>query len=108
MDKIENLTDKPITEFTTDDTIYITKMKGGHSFRHLCQFVSYEKGMVTGKVISFEPVWAYRQFEIDRGLRVSARLSKCYLWGMLSSDCKMKWPHCNWFDGKTKKVKGAN
>ena len=104
--EVENLTSKPITEFVPGDTIYITKMVRGHQFTHLCKFASYERGIVTGDVISFEPSWAYHPMDLERGIQVRARLSRCYLWGKFSGDV-LKYPHCHWFDGKTKKVAGA-
>lgn len=104
--RVENLTDKPITEFVAGDTIYITKMKSGSQILHLCRFVSYEKGIVTGDVTAFEPSWAYHAVDACRGIRIRARLAKCFLWGRSPGD-KMDWPHCHWFDSKTKCVKSA-
>lgn len=101
----DNLTDRPVTDFVPNkDTIYITKMKGGFQITHLCKFVSFERGIVTGDVIEFEPDWAYHSVDVKEGIQIRARLAKCYLWGMRPTD-SIDWPHCNWFDSKTKKVK---
>ena len=104
-DKVVNLTDKPITEFVPGDTIYIKKMKGGFGIIYLCRFVSFERGIVTGDVISCEPKWACSKHEIKKGVQLRARLSKCYLWGLFADD-ELEWNHCHWFDPKTKKVIG--
>ena len=104
IDKIENLTDKPITDFVEGDTIYVSKMQGGHQIIYLCKFVSFERGVVTGDVVDYSPDWAHRPFELERGLQVRARLNKCYLFGRLPGG-NVKWPHAHWFDSKTKKVK---
>jgi len=104
MERIENLTEKPITEFIEGDTIYITKMMSGSSISHFCKFVSFERGVVTGDVISFSPNWVYHPVDFKRGIQVRARLAKCYLWGRKEDD-SLDWPHCHWFDSKTKKVK---
>ena len=106
MKRIENLTVKSITEFVPGDTIYISKMVNRHQFTHLCRFVSYEKGMVTGDVLSFRPDWAHHNVDVKRGMQIRARLAKCYLWGRFPSDV-VGWLHCHWFDGKTKKVSGV-
>ena len=107
-ERIDNLTEKPITEFVPGDTIYISKMENGRQIVYFSEFVSYERGVVRGKAIDWEPGWAGTHPH-DDGKEVKARLSKCYLWGIFPSDIKMgmKWPHCHWFDGKTKKVSGA-
>lgn len=103
----ENLTNRPITEFISgEDTIYISKMRGGFQIVHYCKFVSYERGVVTGDVISWDPDWAYNEWDLECGIEVRARLSKCYLFGREPED-EVAWPMCHWFDDKTKKVKGA-
>ena len=99
-----NMTKKPITEFGPGDTIYITKMVSGFTYKHLCRFVSFERGMVTGEVESFEPEWAYHQMAEKKGFEVRARLSKCFLWGSRDNDIVVH-HHCQWFDSKTKRVK---
>ena len=102
-DYVENLVEKPITEFEPGQTIYIKKMlPSGHSITMLCEFVSFQRGIVTGKVIKAEPDWAPDKFK--PGHQVTARLGKCYLYGHLPDD-PVDWPTCHWFDAKTRRVK---
>ena len=87
-----NITDKNIREFTENDTIYIKKNENGHSIMYLCNFVKFEKGNVTGKVISAEPNWALHQSEV--GILKSARLANCFLWGKKDGENNNV---CHWF-----------
>jgi|SaaInlLV_10m_DNA_2_1039722.scaffolds.fasta_scaffold135098_1 hypothetical protein len=91
-ERIVNLTQKSILEFTDKDTIYITKMRGGYKETFFCSFVSYYKGTVTGKIITTDSLFNRMCNEIDR--EVYAKLRNCYLWGkaeLLERD------YCHWF-----------
>jgi hypothetical protein len=71
MKTVVNLTHKHISEFTSADTIYIKHGNMGTTF--LCQFVSFERGMVEATVIPRE------KWESAETLRV--KLEKCALYG---------------------------
>ena len=103
--KTENLTDKPITEFTPEDTIYIKKRvtQQGHYANYLCQFVKFERGIVTGVVLDAEPFWVMHRTCLGKA-QVTARLKSCYLWGHREGDV-CAWATVHWFDPKTRKVK---
>ncbi len=101
---VENLTDKPITEFVPGDTIYLTKMVRGYRHTYLCKFVEYSRGCVTGDVIDYEPNWAHTENELKQGIRVRVRLKNCHLWGVQHGS-KITWPYCHRFDPKTKRVR---
>lgn len=104
---VVNYTTKPITEFKPGDLINVQKMRGGHGGKLYCQFVKYEKGIVTATVKGHDSgaQWLPTEFT-NPGSTVTARLSKCYLWGNTPSDAdfNMGHPHCLWFDKDTKHV----
>jgi len=95
--EVVNLTDKRITKFTQDDTIYIKKNYNGFDFMYLCQFVSYKRGIVKGKVISCET----SPDGHEEGKEITARVSSCFLWGKGEDDA---WDRCHWFTTKDKSV----
>ena len=55
MTNVENFVDKPISEFTDKDTIYIQKIVGGFMYTFYVQFVKFEKGILSGKIIEIQP-----------------------------------------------------
>jgi hypothetical protein len=92
-ERIENITTKNIKEFTPTDTIYINKMIGCYSHIILCQFVKFERGIVTGIVIKTD-----RQYcTINKGESIKARLKKCCLFGKPKG---ASYSYCNWFNSK--------
>lgn len=82
MNKIINYTDKPINEFTTQDTFYGIKKSGGYVYWFLLQFIKFEKGMITGSVCgkiepnSHNSIWIGKE-HIKQGSEISFRISKC-------------------------------
>jgi hypothetical protein len=62
MKQVHNLCTKKITEFTTEDTIYIRDNIDNMKPLHLCKFLSYDskKGTVTGEITSVEDKWRER------------------------------------------------
>ena len=90
--KLINYTSKHISEFTPEDTIYITKIISGFMYTYYCQFVKFERGVVYGNPI----------YVVDRSYinnfpeEVKARLNKCYLWGNEPNSI-LSYPHCHWF-----------
>jgi hypothetical protein len=98
MTNVENFVDKPISEFTDKDTIYIQKIVGGFMYTFYVQFVKFEKGILSGKIIEIQPnnvhgIWIMGTFYAI-GDEFSSRISKCYTF--------KKGRGCVWFqkDGK--------
>ena len=95
MKEQENLTTKRITEFTPEDSIYITDSSSFNSRTYLCSFISFEKNRVTGKIIKKNHA---HERDIDTtGRVISAPLSKCCLYGQseLSGNARTSY---HWFD----------
>jgi len=82
--EITNITDRNIRQFTPMDTIYICKNESGYRIIYFCKFIKFERGIVTGSIISAEPNYALHISEV--GKEKSARLKKCFLWGKTEND----------------------
>lgn len=89
-----NYTTNNIRDFKQGDTIYIKKMKGGYDFTLFCEFLSFGRGIVKGKVISADREWANRDFV---GNEITARITKCMLYG---DNGKTSWIHYVWFNSE--------
>ncbi len=78
-----NISTKKITEFTSDDTIFIPEKGHDQGNIFLCSFVSYDpkKQTVTGKVISATINPDLYKWKIEAGLIVTGSLNKCSLFG---------------------------
>lgn len=77
-----NLKPKCITDFDTNDTIYIQVNESGqHTITFLCQFIEIKGQKIYGRMISVDINPKLYQQKINEGLIVSARLSKCALYG---------------------------
>jgi hypothetical protein len=78
----DNLNTKHITEFTSEDTIFITGKKSNNTL-FLCQFVSYDKktNVVVGKMIDADVNKSSYKLDIENGVEVSTKLDKCALYG---------------------------
>lgn len=92
MDKI-NYTDKPISQFDENNTIYMTKKSNGFSIYFILKFKSFDKGMVTGEILDIQPnnqigVWIGKNYH-KIGSELSGRISSCYTFGNKKG--------CNWF-----------
>jgi hypothetical protein len=83
-----NLTTKHIKEFTTEDTIYITRKSDKNNTLFFCEFISYNEktGIVTAKAIDVDTNKSLHKNEIDAGLILSAKLDKCALYGSSVED----------------------
>lgn len=90
-EKVINHTSKPLSEFTKGDTIYIKKMKGGFGDDYLCNFISFERGIIKAEVIAVESEYRHTDFEI--GSVITARPKTCFLWGNPEGST-MSWEHC--------------
>lgn len=99
-DSTINTSFKNIKDFTPEDTIYITRMRAGHSYHYFCQFEKLERGMVYGRVISVEPNPSLHIHE--HGKTVSARVKACYLFGNNPGDL-LKHNYCHWFNRNNSK-----
>lgn len=95
MKTVNNFTTKKITEFTTDDTIYITRTVNKYTYHYFCKFNRFEKGMVYGNIIDIVPDWAMHKSIANTV--VSARLKKCYVFGRQEND-RITWDYCHWFE----------
>lgn len=76
-----NLTKKHISEFTTDDTLYVSKIDRGYGITMLVQFIKLESWMVTGKVLHAEPNPEQYKNKIVAGWEVKSPVMNCSLWG---------------------------
>lgn len=97
--RIENTVCKNIREFEPGkDTIYIKKLENGYQYTYLCDFISFKCGIVTGRVDSVSP--DYGGSKAVEGDIITARLTKCYLWGKspnVAEVYKGIGPRCYWF-----------
>jgi len=75
----DNLQPKVIKEFTSGDTIYIRNGDSKHSRFFLCQFVSFERGIVTGTLI--ESMTNPSLYKDDVGKEFSCKLNEAALYG---------------------------
>ena len=53
--KIDNYTNKPITEFNSEDTLYMQKILSGFMYTFLIKFKSFNKNIVTGEILDIQP-----------------------------------------------------
>jgi hypothetical protein len=88
-----NFTLKPISEFNNDDTLYIQKIISGYLITFFVNFIKYEKGMITGRIIEIQPN-NYKGIYIKDtyysiGDEIPGRISKCYTY--------KKDGGCHWF-----------
>lgn len=85
----DNLTFKNIKDFQAGDPIYLhhSSYSGGMINKVLlCEFVSFEKGKVTGKVISVDSNPSLHKHKIEEGWFESVRLQACSLYGKGPND----------------------
>jgi hypothetical protein len=80
--EIDNYTDKQITEFTEENTLYLNKMSGGYNYTFLVKFVSFSKGAVVGEILDIQPnnsqsIWINGEF-YKIGSQISGAIRKCY------------------------------
>lgn len=101
--EIENFTQKPISEFTTEDTLYIQKIVNDFIYTFLVKFVKFERGILTGIILDIQPnniknIWI-KDTCYQNGVEISSRISKCYTY-IHNEGCK-------WFkkEGKDWKCK---
>jgi hypothetical protein len=94
MKDLNNFNLKPITAFLTEDTLYMTRKKGGYVYTLLLQFVSFNKGKVTGKILDIQPnnnqsIWFGKEY-YKIGSEISTIISKCYTYEIGYG--------CHWFE----------
>lgn len=93
MNKIINYTDKPITEFNSEDTFFGVKKSGEYEYTFFCQFVKFEKGILYGKVCgqiqpnNHNSIWIGKEY-FQQTSEISFRISKCYTFSNRG---------CHWF-----------
>lgn len=97
MKQKDNYTDKQISEFTENDTIYMQKIVNGYSYNFYLRFKSFSKNIVTGEILDIQPnnmdsIWIGKQlYKIGDEIQVS--IKKCYTFKSASGGCK-------WFSKK--------
>jgi len=88
-----NYTAKSITEFTSEDTLYITFDKSGFRYTIFAKFIKFEKGIVTGEILDIQPNDIKGFWLKDKvyhiGDEYSSRITKCYTY--------MNGTGCKWF-----------
>lgn len=91
----DNLSDKNIKDFTSEDTIYIRDYEAFNKDTFLCQFISFDakKNRVTGKIIENND--GRYQRAVDKV--ITAALKDCGLYG--ESDMSSTRHGFHWFDG---------
>jgi hypothetical protein len=96
MRETKNLCTKKLTEFTTEDTIYIKDKKDIMQPLYLCEFISYnyKNNSVTGKIIrhSSDGRNNYREGQI-----ITAKCENCALYGSADAD-DIRGGYFRWFD----------
>jgi hypothetical protein len=103
MKDIHNFTEKNISEFTNQDTLYAQVKVSGFSYNFLLKFISFEKGIVLGEVISIEPnntkhLWVKKELIRIGGL-LSSKITNCYTY---NKENKEGFRGCCWFKKDTK------
>lgn len=95
-----NLTDKSLDQFGPEDTIFL-KSPGQYPVFYLCQFVSFKRGVVTGKALAVHNNFPLHSWEIEQGRTLSVRATSASLHGMRPN---VGWAGSHWFkkqaDGK--------
>jgi len=93
MREIKNLSTKKLTDFTTEDTIYIRNTKDKMQPLYFCQFISYNrnKASVTGKIIRHS---SDARNDYHNGEIITANYDNCALYGSSTEDvnrCYYRW-----------------
>lgn len=73
---IKNYQDKPLTEYTSDNTVYMRKYLNGRPVHVLVQFVKFINGTVHGIILGVEEAEFANAFVI--GNTISAKATKCF------------------------------
>lgn len=73
---LHNYLDKPLTQYTPADTVYMRKYVNGHPVHILVQFVKFQSYTVYGIIISV----AEDQYKnvYRPGVAINAKASKCF------------------------------
>jgi hypothetical protein len=92
-----NLTYKNIRDFQPGDSIYLhlPSERGMSKITALCEFISFEKGLVEGKVIEIETNASIYKQKIKEGWTPTVNLRNCSLWGQSPGE---NHPIHHWFD----------
>jgi hypothetical protein len=89
----DNFTEKPISDFNENDTLYLIKKKAGFTYTFEIKFKSFSKGIVSGYVLSIQPN-NHKSIWIDKNLIkinsiITGKISNCYTYKEMSG--------CKWF-----------
>lgn len=93
MKQIDNYTDKPISEFTENDTIYMQKIVNGYTSNFWLKFKSFSGGVVTGEILDIQPnnitsIWISKKL-YHIGDEIQGSIKRCYTFKTGSG--------CRWF-----------
>lgn len=93
----QNLTYKNIRDFLPGESIclHIPQSGGMGALTTECEFIAFEKGKVTGKVLSVNTNPELYKRKIDEGWIETVALNKCSLYGKIPGESH---PHYHWFD----------
>lgn len=99
MKEIDNYTNKPLHEFTENDTLYIQKIISGYMYFFLIKFKSCDKSKVTGEIIDIQPnntkgIWINKEY-FAIGSDITSMIKKCYTYKRGSG--------CKWFNKNAEK-----
>ena len=95
MKDINNFTEKKITEFNQNDSVYMQKNRSGFTYTFLVRFKSFSKGNITGEILDIQPnnqksIWIGKEF-LKIGSELTGKISKCYTFKTGSGS------GCRWF-----------
>jgi len=80
--QIKNYTNKSITEFNSEDTLYMQKIISGFMYTFLIKFKSFNKNIVTGEILDIQPnntksIWIKDKL-YSIGDDISGQITKCF------------------------------
>ena len=92
--EIVNYVHKNISEFKPGDSIYVFKNKNGFQYEYLAEFVELKRGNVKAIIKEVNDDWEKSLI----GTEISARKTKCALWGPRHEDEQMNGNRWHWFE----------
>ena len=92
-----NFTEKKISEFNENDTLYMQKNNSGFTYTFLLKFKSFSKSNITGEILDIQPnnlksIWLGKEYLVI-GSELTGKISKCYTFKSSSG--------CRWFNKET-------
>lgn len=95
-ERVNNFTEKPISKFKKGDTLYASKQIKGYLITFYLEFISFDKGIVTGKVLEIQPnniqgIWDGKIL-VNVGGEFKIKITRCHTYQN----------GCCWFEKDTK------